>query len=112
MDTRSLHRNEFVNISGWAKAKSKIIAGDASNRSYERLTNTSGKTAILMNAPPDKGEDVRSFIKIIMTNIFLRYHILNTGFCCWKIWATIYIPVFAQSSPNLKANFIKLQLMF
>jgi aminoglycoside/choline kinase family phosphotransferase len=65
MNTRLLQRNEFINLAGWGKAKSKVVAGDASNRSYERLTNAVGKTAILMNAPPEKGEDVKPFILIL-----------------------------------------------
>ena len=40
------------------------LAGDASNRRYERLTGSGGETVVLMDAPPDKGEDVRPFIRI------------------------------------------------
>ncbi|KIC20518.1 aminoglycoside phosphotransferase family protein [Leisingera sp. ANG-Vp] len=45
---------------GWQRGP---LAGDASNRRYERLTS-GGRTVVLMDAPPEKGEDVRPFIRI------------------------------------------------
>lgn len=49
----------------WANAERRPLAGDASNRRYERLTDPdTGKTAVLMDAPPDKGEDVQPFVNI------------------------------------------------
>lgn len=61
-------RNEliqaFLQQSGWHAAQRSDVAGDASNRRYERLTKPDGQTAILMDAPPAKGEDVKPFIKI------------------------------------------------
>lgn len=48
----------------WADAVRKPLAGDASNRKYERLTLGSGETAVLMDADPEKGEDVRPFLRI------------------------------------------------
>jgi len=41
----------FLNAAGWSQASRRHLHGDASYRSYERLTR-SGATAILMNAPP------------------------------------------------------------
>lgn len=41
----------------------RLVAGDASNRKYERLTR-SDDTRILMDAPPDKGEDIRPFVRV------------------------------------------------
>lgn len=52
----------FVHAAGWAGCNSVTVAGDASNRRYERLKKADGKTAILMDAPPDKGEDVTPFV--------------------------------------------------
>ncbi len=40
------------------------LAGDASRRRYFRLRRPSGETAVLMDAPPDTGEDVRPFLAI------------------------------------------------
>ncbi len=54
----------FIAKSGWADASRLTVAGDASNRRYERLRAPDGDTVILMDAPADKGEDVRPFIAI------------------------------------------------
>ncbi|MGB3246871.1 MAG: phosphotransferase [Sulfitobacter sp.] len=54
----------FVDAAGWGNSASVLVAGDASNRKYERLTKPDGKTAILMDAPPEKGEDVTAFVTI------------------------------------------------
>ncbi len=65
MDARNQKRNDFINNIAWGDAESVVVAGDASHRSYDRLTKQDGKTAILMNSPPEKGEDVKPFIKIL-----------------------------------------------
>jgi N-acetylmuramate 1-kinase len=44
-------RRAFLTASGWGAASALPMAGDASTRSYERLT-LGGRTAVLMNAPP------------------------------------------------------------
>ncbi|WP_417278586.1 aminoglycoside phosphotransferase family protein [Celeribacter sp.] len=55
----------FVANSPWAASQSVALAGDASRRRYHRLTDaSSGRTAILMDAPPEAGEDVRPFVKV------------------------------------------------
>lgn len=54
----------FVRQGGWDAAIRQTVAGDASNRRYDRLTKADGSTTILMDAPPDKGEDVRPFVEI------------------------------------------------
>lgn len=63
-DSRETHKLEFLDAAGWGSRARTRIAGDASNRSYDRLTNADGSTAILMDAPPEKGEDVRPFMRI------------------------------------------------
>ncbi len=55
---------DFAARMGWQEATWVTVAGDASNRRYMRLTRPEGETAILMDAPPDRGEDVRPFIRI------------------------------------------------
>jgi len=55
---------DFVERAGFGTAARITIAGDASNRRYERLTAVDGATVILMDAPADKGEDVRPFCAI------------------------------------------------
>ncbi len=55
----------FLAATPWGLADRALLAGDASNRRYERLTDpNTGKTAVLMDASPEKGEDVRPFVKI------------------------------------------------
>lgn len=61
---RQAQIDAFLAAAGWSDASRVSVAGDASNRRYERLTNKSGKTAILMDAPPQTGEDTRPFIAI------------------------------------------------
>jgi len=62
---RSKLASEFIAKTQWSDAEMAMIAGDASNRKYYRLRKTdSGETAILMNAPPDKGENVVPFVLI------------------------------------------------
>jgi aminoglycoside/choline kinase family phosphotransferase len=62
--TRTEQMSGFLANTGWAQATQIVVAGDASNRKYTRLTQADGSTAILMDAPPDKGEDVRPFVRI------------------------------------------------
>jgi len=54
----------FLQAAGWADAERKLLAGDASNRRYDRLRKGDGQTAILMDAPPERGEDVRPFQQV------------------------------------------------
>lgn len=65
MSDRNTLIRSFVDSTDWAKATLDPLAGDASNRRYLRITHpvTNG-TAVLMDAPPDRGEDVRPFIRI------------------------------------------------
>ena len=55
---------DFLAAAGWSDAVRAPLAGDASNRRYERLQATDGSPAVLMDAPPEKGEDVRPFVAI------------------------------------------------
>ncbi len=54
---------KFVETAGWGSAKIRPLAGDASNRRYLRL-DRDGEPAVLMDAPVEKGEDVRPFAAI------------------------------------------------
>jgi aminoglycoside/choline kinase family phosphotransferase len=62
--TRSDLAASFIASAGWSGANVTQLAGDASNRRYDRLTAQDGRTAVLMDAPPDKGEDVQPFVRI------------------------------------------------
>lgn len=57
--------SRFLAGTKWQDFERSRLAGDASQRRYDRLLDPgTGETAVLMVAPPDKGEDVRPFIKI------------------------------------------------
>lgn len=62
-------RNEmacaFLAKAGWGTAQRTDLVGDASMRRYERICDcNAGKTAILMDAPPDTNADVGPFVDI------------------------------------------------
>ncbi len=71
--------SDFVTDAGWGAAKRSLLAGDASNRRYERL-HLGNETAVLMDAPPEKGEDVRPFVDIAR-------HLASCGLSSPKILA-------------------------
>ena len=53
----------FLTRAGWAGAERRFLAGDASDRSYDRLTGAGG-AAVLMDAPPGKGDDPAVFLQV------------------------------------------------
>lgn len=53
----------FLDGCGWGAAERAPLRGDASNRRYVRLT-LDGERAMLMDAPPELGEDVRPFVHV------------------------------------------------
>lgn len=61
--SRQLAARAFADAHGFADVPMHLIAGDASNRKYYRLPG-SARPALVMDAPPDKGEDIRPFTKI------------------------------------------------
>ncbi len=64
MTDRGAAANQFIKAAGWDAARRSLLAGDASNRRYDRLIRDDGISSVFMDAPPDKHEDVRPFIKI------------------------------------------------
>lgn len=54
----------FLDAGAWAGAARKPLAGDASNRRYERIDHPRAGAAVLMDAPPERGEDVRPFLDV------------------------------------------------
>lgn len=65
MTNRTVLAEALIAQTSWAQATRAPLAGDASNRRYERLTDPEGgRTAVLMDAPPEKGEDVGSFVRV------------------------------------------------
>ncbi len=62
-DDRHTRIMAFLKNAGWGDARIAPLAGDASLRRYMRLSRD-GATAILMDAPPATGEDVRPFVSL------------------------------------------------
>ncbi|WP_296765418.1 phosphotransferase [Sediminimonas sp.] len=79
MTARDPLRRRFLTQAGWAAASRAPLAGDASNRRYERLS-AGTRRAVLMDAAPDSGEDIRPFLRIAR---FLAAH----GFSAPRILA-------------------------
>ncbi len=63
MPDRATLSHQFLQSAGWGQAARRFLAGDWSDRSYDRLTLV-GKTAVLMDAPPGKGDDPADFVAI------------------------------------------------
>jgi len=64
-DARGAAIAAFLAAAGWSTAMRAPLAGDASRRRYERLTDrATGARAVLMDAPPEAGEDIRPFCAI------------------------------------------------
>ena len=63
MNDRAALSHAFLAKAGWGDADRQFLAGDASDRSYDRLSWGS-KTAVLMDAPPGKGDDTATFLAI------------------------------------------------
>ena len=62
LDRLAISRS-FLRSAGWGGAARHHLAGDASDRSYARLT-LGNKTAVLMDAPRGKGDDPAIFVSI------------------------------------------------
>lgn len=63
MSGRQALSTAFLARAGWGGAERRFLAGDASDRSYDRLTRPD-RSAVLMDAPPGKGDDPRAFARI------------------------------------------------
>lgn len=63
MRERHEQSEAFLARAGWGTAARRFLAGDASDRSYDRLTGAQG-TAVLMDAPPGKGDDPAVFLQV------------------------------------------------
>lgn len=63
MNDRAALSQAFLAKAGWGDADRRFLAGDASDRSYDRLRQ-GGQSAVLMDAPPGKGDDPATFLAI------------------------------------------------
>ena len=64
----------FLDGTRWQNWHQTPVAGDASARSYRRLTSPDDETVILMIAPPEAGEDLAPFLRIAT-------HLAGIGLC-------------------------------
>lgn len=65
MTNRAVLAEALLAQTPWSNAERVPLAGDASNRRYERLTDPdTGRTAVFMDSPPDKAEPVESFVRM------------------------------------------------
>ena len=80
LEDRPEQLERFLANAGWAAARRVPLAGDASRRSYIRLLDGPLPSAILMNAPPSRGEDVRPFVTIAA-------YLAEAGFSSPRIFA-------------------------
>lgn len=65
MTKRDTLISEFLSKTNWADAQRSTFTGDASMRKYQRLgPGRDGRIAVLMDADPDLGNNVRPFVKI------------------------------------------------
>jgi aminoglycoside/choline kinase family phosphotransferase len=74
---RDARISRFLEQAGWSDAIRSPLAGDASNRRYERLNRADGGTAVLMDAPAERGEDVRPFLRV--ARILQRWSLAPPG---------------------------------
>lgn len=66
------HIQRFLADAGWAAATITPLAGDASRRRYFRISD-GGRIAVLMDAPPETGEDTAPFVRVAK-------HLTDAGF--------------------------------
>ena len=78
MTDRASAIQAFLERSGWSGAARTVLAGDASFRRYDRVTD-GDRIAVLMDAPPPM-EDVRPFIRI-------AEHLTRLGYSAPRILA-------------------------
>ena len=77
-DPRDALIQDFLNRHGWGGAQRSVLAGDASFRRYDRVTEE-GRQAVLMDAPPPE-ENIRPFITIAR-------HLKGLGYSAPEIYA-------------------------
>jgi aminoglycoside/choline kinase family phosphotransferase len=61
MTDRQGHLTRFLAAAGWGAAERRHLAGDASDRRYERL-RLGAATAVLMDSPPGGADDPAAFV--------------------------------------------------
>ena len=63
MPDRAALKSAFLHRAGWGDARIAPLAGDASDRRYDRL-HRDGHSTVLMESPPGHGDSPADFIRI------------------------------------------------
>ncbi len=79
MTDRAKAADRLLAESGWDAATRRHLAGDASDRRYERL-QLAGRTAVLMDSPPGGADDVQAFVT-------MARHLRSLGLSAPKVLA-------------------------
>ena len=80
MTPREAALQAFVDANGWGRARRAHLAGDASDRRYERLFGPQG-SAVLMDNPPGGADDPASFQR-------MAWHLTGLGLSAPRILAS------------------------
>lgn len=109
---RITKKNSFVKNSGLKITRSDPLKSDASFRTYERLYGES-KTFILMDAPPQTGENCKSFLAISNYLIDLGFsapniykHDLENGFLILEDFGDRLFSLILKDNSNEKNLYI------
>lgn len=62
--TRDALLAQFLRSTDWADRTPSPLAGDASNRRYLRVSGSDDVQVVIMDAPPEKGEDIAPFCDV------------------------------------------------
>ncbi|MGB0504592.1 MAG: aminoglycoside phosphotransferase family protein [Pikeienuella sp.] len=101
---RTQVKAKFLAAAGWGGAQVAVLAGDASNRRYDRVSGTSGP-AVLMDSPKERGEDITIFLAFTQLLRDLGYSApeiyevdVNTGFALIEdLGDDLYAKIAAQN---------------
>ncbi len=103
MTQRSHSKRQMLQAAGWENCQFSPIAGDASSRKYQRLTDyDAGRSAILMDAPVDTAGSMVPFVQI-------ANYLKDTGLSAPEIYAqdlTLGYLLLEDLSDNLFATVI------
>ncbi|MEN9017000.1 MAG: phosphotransferase, partial [Hellea sp.] len=115
--TRVAEIKAFLEKAGWSRVQREPIAGDAGNRRYERLTDPTQGNAILMDAEPKLGEDIRPFLKIAqhlsdceISSPEIFSHDISLGLILMQDFGDELLHKVANESPHLELRLYQIAI--